>query len=100
MKKKKKVQIVSRFNFDPALDSNFEINVLPSETVPDMAPELGELAARYMRGQSVPTLPGAIYDSDQDELPIDFSRWDKISKIEYMRRTERALGEHMAALKN
>ena len=33
MKKKKKVQIVSRFNFDPALDSNFEINVLPSETV-------------------------------------------------------------------
>lgn len=60
-----------------------EQNILPSRTVPDQALSLREMVARYAQGGSVEMFQ-PVY-TDNELIPDNWERWDKIDRIEYAR---------------
>lgn len=78
---------LSRINYHFPVDRDGEINEQPSKTTPDQTMSLGDMLARYSRGQAVPTFD-PVYDGDEDMPDIS-----TMSKIELQELRQDVLGE-------
>lgn len=71
----------TQYNRDE-MPQKYEVNTLPSKTIPDETMSLKTILARYARGLPINGYGEPVYNGDDDDLP-DFSRMDKVELEEY-----------------
>lgn len=77
-------QIVNWFTADT--ERGKEVNLKPSQTVPDEVLSLNELLHRYARGQSVQVLQ-PVWNGDEEEFP-DLDRMTAQERLDYARELQ------------
>lgn len=75
---------------------DYEINNMPSKTVPGMSMTIAEIVARHRKGLPIDQSKGALYQGD--ELVPDISEMDLVDRQNYMDSVADALVEVKARL--
>lgn len=66
-------------------EKQYEINTMPSETIPDQTLSVKEIMDRFVRGLPVQGAKVPIYEGDESDLP-DLSRMDLTERHETIER--------------